>query len=230
MEDGTVGQSLPLGDAILKYCDPDLLAAMRKAEAHLQGIFGKTGPDVAIAKTFVQLAQKAFLDEVRWRLEIGVILLTGVQTLPELQTVRSPIPGAWATAMEFDFAGRTVTCFGHRWIAVTGSLCALETPGEVAEPSVEAVEAAAETAPLEVREAKLPEPSVRSGGRPGFPMKEMVELVRQGGLRQATNKGTATALLKEFVAQFPQRQPPSHRTVVDHVADIYREAERLDRT
>ncbi len=230
MEDGTAAQSLPLSDAILKYCDPELLAAMREAEAHLQSLFGKTGPQVAVAETSVRIAQNAFLHEVRWRIEIGVILLTGVQVRPELQTVRSPIPGAWATAMEFGFAERTVTCFGHRWIAVTGSLCALEPPGKAADASAQAVEAAAGMAPPEVQEAKPSAPDVRSGGRPSFPMQEMIEIARQRGPREATNKGTATALLKEFVARFPQRQPPSHRTVVDHVADIYRAKERLDRT
>lgn len=125
MED-TVPQCLPLNEAILKWCDPDLLAAMRKTEAHLQSLFGKRGSEVVIARSFVQVAQKAFLDDVRWRLEIGVILLTGVQTLPELHTVPSPIPGVWATGMEFDFSNRTIACFGHRWIAVTGSLGTLD--------------------------------------------------------------------------------------------------------
>ncbi len=230
MEDGTDGRFLPLPDAILEWCDPDLLAAMRKAEAHLHGLFGKTGPHVGIARTQVRLAQKEFLDEVRWRLEIGVILLTGVQVLPELQTERTPIPGVWATAMEFDFAGRTVACFGHRWIAVTGSLCALDAPEKVAEASYGAAEAAVGTAPLEAREATPAEPPARSGGRPGFPMQEMVENARQRGARGATNKATATALLRAFVERFPQRQPPSHRTVVDHVAEIYSESQRVDRT
>jgi hypothetical protein len=230
MEDGTAAQSLPLSDAILKYCDPELLAAMKEAEAHLQSLFGKTGPQVAVAETSVRIAQNAFLHEVRWRIEIGVILLTGVQVRPELQTVRSPIPGAWATAMEFDFAGRTVACFGHRWIAVTGSLCALDAPEKVAEASYGAADAAVGTAPSEAREATPAEPPARSGGRPGFPMQEMVEIARQRGAREATNKATATALLRVFVERFPQRQPPSHRTVVDHVAEIYSEVQRVDRT
>ncbi len=229
MEDGTGAESLPLSDAILKYCDPELLAAMREAEAHLQSLFGKTGPHVEIARTQVQLAQKKFLDEVRWRLEIGVILLTGVQVLPELQVERTLIPGVWATAMEFAFAERTVTCFGHRWIAVTGSLCPLEVPEGGAEASCGAAEAAVVTAPLEAGEATPAEPPARSGGRPGFPMQEMTEIARQR-VRDKTNKGTASVLLEEFVRRFPQRQPPSHRTVVDHVAEIYSEAQRVDRT
>ena len=109
-------------NAILALCDPDLLAAMRLAEAHALSLFGKGGPELAIARTQVQIAQKAFLAEVIWRVEIEVILLTGVQTEPELQSVRSKIPSAWATTMTFDFEQRWVTCPGYKWIAVRASL------------------------------------------------------------------------------------------------------------
>lgn len=230
MDDYTDADALPLSDAILKYCDPELLAAMREAEAWLHSLFGETGPLIEVARTQVRLAQDAFLHEVRWRIEIGVILLTGVQVLPELQTVRSPILGSWATAMEFDFRQRTVACFGHRWIAVTGSRCAFEASGEPAAISAEGAEATADAAPSELPRATPPEPPAVSCGRPGFPMDEMVEIARRRGSREATNKGAATALLDEFAARFPGRQPPSYRTVVDHVADIYREAALEART
>jgi hypothetical protein len=133
MDDKAIG-SVPLGAAIKEWSDPELLDAMLKAEDYSRRFPGKAGSEAIVAKTMVELAQKAFLDDVRWRIEIGVILLTGVQTQPEPQTARTAIPGEWATAMQFDIPNRAVTCFGYRWIAVRGTLAIASTPDAAPAP------------------------------------------------------------------------------------------------
>ena len=183
-----------------------------------------------LPETQVQIAQKGFLDEVRWRLEIGVILLTGIQVLPELRTERTAIPGVWATAMEFDFAERSVTCFGYRWIAVTGSLCALEMPEK--SPRLPVKRLRRPRSPLGRRrpkasEAPVAEPPARNGGRPGFPMEEMIEIARKRGAQREDEQRHWIGPVAGVRVRFPERQPPSHRTVVDTVADIYSEAQRV---
>lgn len=140
MVDEADEEELPLADAILKWCDPDLLKKMRDAEAWSQSLGSMPTPSATIASSMVRAAQKEFLHEVRWRLEIGVILLTGIQVEPELQTARSEIPGEWATLMVFDFNQRAVVCQGRKWIAVRGRVARLSQStrtesGELADSS-----------------------------------------------------------------------------------------------
>jgi hypothetical protein len=69
-----------------------------------------------------------------------------------------------------------------------------------------------------------PKPAVpkRPGGRPAFPMEEMVDIARSRlGTRLPNNQKEAEALLADFSRLHRPARPPGIRTVKDHLAAIY---------
>ena len=211
---------LPLKQAMLTWCD-DLLVdryetadlARQLAQDIRQGFrfparerryAGVSTFDLHLVEPWAERlegAKTAVQTDFAARIACREIELTGLQTEPALAADSTSLSPAWAGRMKFNWQNGMVQVGGVRFVEVSG------------------IRKTTPNAP-ETDFGGQPE----RGGRPGFPMNEMVEIARQLDSRESTNKGAASALLNEFKTQFPDRQAPSHRTVVDHVAEIYRKA------
>ena len=224
--DGAGEAPLALKQAMLTWCDDVLVdryetadTARRLAQdirqgfrhpAHERRYAGASTFDLHLVEPWAERlepARVALQADFAARIASGEIELIGLQTEPALAADRTSLSPAWAGRMRFDWRNGTVQVGEVRFVEVSG------------------VRRTTPTAP-ETEAGSQPQ----QGGRPGFPMEEMVEIARRRGSRESTNKGAASALLDEFKAQFPQRRAPSHRTVVDHVTEIYRRAALKART
>lgn len=137
MEECEQPKRLKLREAVIEWCDPDILAAIRGEEgwgtldslARLQWpcLSGpdfprhpKEGIDQIDYPRLDALWKFVTTDFVR-RMEDGDFYLSGVQQAPELTTAERPIPGVWASACKFDFRSSVVTVNGMRFGSVTAS-------------------------------------------------------------------------------------------------------------
>jgi hypothetical protein len=224
---GEAGETpLPLKQAMLTWCDDVLVDRYETADtarqlaqdirqgfrhpAHERRYAGASTFDLHLIEPWAERlepARVALQTDFAARIASGEIELTGSQTEPALAADRTSLSPAWAGRMKFDWRNGTVQVGGVRFVDVSGVRRATPTAPETGSGG-----------------------ESRRGGRPSFPMEEMVEIARRRGSRESTNKGAASALLDEFKVQFPQRRAPSHRTVVDHVAEIYRGAALKART
>ncbi len=241
-------RELSLREALEQWCDPALVERVRSEERQLSEYElnqtsriqltplserrQPTGTSWMVETDLTNwlAAWHALENDLRKRIGAGQFYVWGVQAKPLRLTRPELIPPAWAADMKFDFAVGAITVDEYRYTAI---VCSLDPPlAEQAAEVVAVAQAAAEAAPApsDAPQGTLREPSGRRGGRPGFPLQEMAAIARQRGRREPTNKSEARTLLTEFVQRFPERQPPSHRTVIGHVPKIYSEAKRLDRT
>jgi hypothetical protein len=211
MTDGNKPTTFELTDALREWCSQDRVAALRAADTEWRQAIAPSHGEMAQIRARYDSALAALLDDLRRRLESGEILLRGVQTAPVRQAAPSSIPGSWAVDMVFGTKDSTIECGQYRWIAVRAARP--DTAGSmIRQPAAE-------------NKAESPE-RTGSGGRPTFPIEDMVAIVREGRRKRLTNnKSEADALLAAFALAYPGVRAPAHRTVVDHVAEIYRTAE-----
>ena len=197
--------------ALLEWCDPKLVAAVRATDAEWRNEIAPSHGEARQIEERCERAMAMLVDDLRRRLEHREILLFGVQVAPGRQSQHAEIPGAWAVEMQFDFKEGTIECGEFRWVAV-----------RAARPDA----AGALTQRPAVDDGAEPPERTGSAGRPTFPLQEMVAIVRERRRKRLpNNKSEADALLADFADAYPGVRAPAHRTVVDHVAEIYRTAE-----
>jgi hypothetical protein len=131
------GRRLKLREAVIAWCDQDLISAIRAEEgpSTVQNLARMKWPCLSWVEfprqpsheqggmDFVTLDGLWHLltaDFIR-RMEDGEFYLTGVQQAPELMTSEQPIPGVWASACQFDFKSSVITVNGMRFGSVTAS-------------------------------------------------------------------------------------------------------------
>ena len=227
-------KELPLWNAALAWCEPSLVQELLDAlPGHIQAFGFKpednpfpshavrsyaaswslakivgAGPDPEGATAFRRLqAAHLVAEDFRNRFEAGEIILDGLQVKPQLNTMRSAVPQAWASLLKFDWNNSSLWAADARFIQVTGRRRQVSEAG-AAGP----------------RDGKLRHGRQRSSarGRPPFPMAAMVAIATERrGLRKPNKKQETTELLKAFHERFPNEKPPTHRTVYDHVNEIY---------
>jgi hypothetical protein len=152
MPDGGAPRQLRLREALMEWCDPILVEAVR-AEERLHTAYemlsfrrGRlTSPEESRAararewhvdgNDFSKLidAWKALERDLARRLEAGELFLTGVKLKPELTTEPQPIPGAWAADFAFDFPASVLMIRDMRFGSVTVSR---NRPAAAAGPAV----------------------------------------------------------------------------------------------
>lgn len=139
------GERLPLAKAMLAWCDPALIDAVKAAERrfipfHLNDFYQRTGgvlfrllPDAEVrdpqtegswpsspSYTWLTAAWEAVERDFRHRLTTEIYLM-GVQIAPQPETESRPIPQAWASDASLDLARSALGFAGRRYVAVTAS-------------------------------------------------------------------------------------------------------------
>jgi hypothetical protein len=162
-------------------------------------------------------AWKELEADFRRRVERGEINLIGVSTWPLRETERRPISNLWAADLRFDFRSNLINVVQyqystHRYVAVLARRQE-PRPAAVAQPRA---------APDETSEGGSPGTGSPKRGRPSFPLEMMVQLAAElCGSARPNHKAVAHLLREAFVERFPGAQPPSERTIIDHVPEIY---------
>lgn len=139
-DDEPVGP-LPLRDALLAWCDQGLLMEARQTQQAFTVLSMEAAgrPDLGQARRrdgrdmpyrpaapdertrLHEAAWTRLLRDWRERLQAGAIVMTGVQTEPEVSEKPERIAGIWATDFEFDFLNSALTGLGRRYVAVRAS-------------------------------------------------------------------------------------------------------------
>lgn len=157
----------PLAEAMLEWTDPDLLDAVRTAEAACgpaeletrgrdrietfatprgSGRPGQrpSGSGLPEAVAAVDRAWEAVFEAFRVKVELGEISLRGRMVRPERRTQAQPIPSVWGPELVFDARGATVTVRDQVFATVTAARIWSRDPGiaasEGAGPASEEVE------------------------------------------------------------------------------------------
>jgi hypothetical protein len=142
MAEPTPGDPIPLSDALVRWTNPALVAAVRAEERrHLPYHLGefyrlsaarlRLSPDADLRKPSpgagwagppdmggLLSAWRALERDLRVRLVHGEFHLLGVRAAPVRDEDRSPLPGLWAADFEFDFYAERVGVDRHAWTAV----------------------------------------------------------------------------------------------------------------
>jgi hypothetical protein len=139
---------LPLEDAVVAWCEPGLIAAVRAAERpfapevlmlgerpHLGGGRAEHRPGQRVysdhlrteSHVLSQAWERLILD-FRRLVERESLFLCGVPSASKDGGPRQPIPNAWASDLEFDFVRSTVTRFHVRYVSVRVSLTPVTQP------------------------------------------------------------------------------------------------------
>jgi hypothetical protein len=146
----TEQSGLPLREGLVRWCDKELVEAVRAAEKFFNEVElrergrinlggGNRGMrQVVRNRDAIHFGVKALnhtweclLEDFRRRIEEGQLFLCGVQTLPKRYEVSEPIPSGWATDFEFDFFKNVVrVVMKYRYVAVLVST----TPPESVTP------------------------------------------------------------------------------------------------
>ena len=143
MPDAEPPPQLPMREALIRWCDPQLIERIKRIETDvhrdesrrrkLVRLSDHPGPAVEPNHDGLRVAGQALreiwgelLRDFRQRIERGEIFLLGVSTWPLPETERRPIPSLWAADFWFDVGenrvhvvqhGRTV----HSYVAVTAT-------------------------------------------------------------------------------------------------------------
>ncbi|MFT8247270.1 hypothetical protein [Roseomonas sp. BN140053] len=134
--------TLPLWDALVGWCSPQLLFEIRRHECYFSRdqlraadhpTLGAAGDGRAQLGPTEYQRMRTALGSFWWdlrrdlkrRIERGEVYVQGVQTRPDLRTEPEPIPSVWATDFDFDFEAGSLTVARYRFIAVT---CSLKPP------------------------------------------------------------------------------------------------------
>lgn len=216
-----------LRSALLRLSDTSLAEALLAIEAELahfrrttsghplpgsDGVLTSRDPasrDLAEHKLFdrERRTRAALMGDFVDRLRDGRIILTGLQIQPQLAASRTRLSPDWVPHMVFDWERQAVRVFDAVFIDVQGqpkppaTQRSLKAPGRVS--------------------------GGRPRGRPRFPFDEFVAIIAaRSWKRRQTNKAEANALLRQFSSRYPDRLPPSHRTVLSHVPKLYEEVVR----
>lgn len=232
MDDTGAAERLPLGEAVLKWGDPELLAAAHKADALMIDLGpAPTRREIGLAEDHVIATRQALFEDFRRQVEYGAVQLHGVQTAPTRQASPTLIPGGWAADMEIDFAAGSVVCAKYRWIAVTAS----SAPVAAAQQQPEVVQArdGSGAEPDAGDEGQAP-PAQRRGGRP-----KAEPLIRAAIERHwdyvtslARPAGDASPVWKQIASRLHQRwvtdakagiggPPVAEETVRKHLQRMY---------
>lgn len=138
MAETTTEGPATLLEALKAWCDPNALMFARDTQQpfsaialeaagrpnlgrarHVDSMFGGYRPEAqqdAVQRN--ERAWRALLSDWRQRIEAGEITLTGIQTMPMTQRIRSLVFGPWATEYRYDFLANTLEGIGHAYISV----------------------------------------------------------------------------------------------------------------
>lgn len=166
MDDSNSPGHLRLAEALVRWCAPELVAAVRNAECE------HTAHDLESTDFFTLANQSAWrqplerewmlgppnfsrlfaawdrlLDDFRRRIEQAEIYLEGALSTPDGATQAQAIPNAWAAELKFDFRRNTVSRGDQRYLAITVS----KTPSSWAPVEQQTEEFARRLPPLDDR-------------------------------------------------------------------------------
>ena len=129
--------SLPLREALERWCDPGLVEAVRAQErTFIPYELDQVGSRIQLTArserrepsstswlvdtdyTFLFAAWRDLESDLRLRISHGQIYLLGTQTKPQRRTESEVIPGAWAGDARFDFAAGAIDFGEFRFTAV----------------------------------------------------------------------------------------------------------------
>ncbi len=234
---------LPLWEAALAWCDPALVRELLEAQFEYAQEFQLKPRDNPFPTVFernlaAQLrvaeiagvgqgsrgasagrrlrAAHVVAEDFRRRIGAGEITLTGLRTKPQLEAVRSAVPPLWAKLLVFDWTKGSLRAADAEFVEVTGERGASFRRGTI-DPGG--------PAPARTRPAASEPRVAAKTGRPRFPLGAMAAIaVGRLGKRRSSSKAEAAELLRVFGERFPDRQPPAHRTVCDHLKEIYAQA------
>jgi hypothetical protein len=235
-------EELPLWKAALAWCDPALVRDLRDAFTEYTQAYGfrprenpfpsrfelNASADLLLAEMAGAIQPATSAPDIQWRgaahavtqdfrrrLAAGEVELDGLRVKPQLEMSRSHIPPAWSELIELEWAKETIRAWDTEFVQVRGR--------RGSTPRAQAAEPQAFVAPRR----RSP---TRAKGRPPFPIDKLVRIAAERHeARKPTNKEDATELLKIFRERHPNIQPPAHRTVSDHVAEIYTKAAEAER-
>lgn len=173
-------------------------------------------------------AARAVEDDFRRRFASGEVALAGLRVKPQLDPARTLVPTAWAGLLVFDWRKSALRAADTEFVDVVaerwqgGASVADDPPHAPSTPTAapRRVPCGDERSTASAAPAKGRPPSTK--GRPPFPWDAMVAIASERReARIMNNKAEADALLEIFRTRFPSRRPPAHRTVKDHVGQIY---------
>lgn len=212
----------PLKQALLRLAAPELAREFTEVEAELtrfrQIVAGRRPkelqgvPLIGLDSVGRDLTEHRLLDRKR-RAESAVtadflarvqderVILTGLQTHPQLAAGRVRLSPAWVPHMVFDWERQAVRVAEAVFVDVQG----------------EARKPRAASKPRSVRPK-----AAASRGRPGFPFDRLVEIASSPSWQRANrNMREAEALVAEYRRRHPEEKPPAYSTVLSHVGRIY---------
>jgi hypothetical protein len=218
LPDGT----FPLRLALLELTDPTAAGAFVAAETEMsrfrQIVAGRVPPDlqgkvlIGLDKVSRDLAEHRLADILRRarsavtadflaRVQDGRIILTGLQTHPQLALGRSRLSPEWAPHMIFDWDRQAVRVVENVYVDVQGE--------------------ARRPAPLRKLGSTRPK-AAQGRGRPSFPFDRFVEIASSSTWQRAShNKIEVDRLLSEYRQRYPGSKLPSDSTVMSHIGRIY---------
>lgn len=243
-------RDLPLLEAFSTWQDPDLAARVRKLQVMASGMSHVAPPEdesgltdeqrsrravtlLALAYTpekALELALRDQLVDFRRKIEAGDLEIAGVQTYPERETERRPIPALWASDFSFDFENNKVSVvqfnrvkYMYIAVMVSGPQPPEQAPPETwSMPPDEAAPPPLDDPESDQQSSDVDDTVIGRAGRPPFPMDDFVAIARSRlDRRRPTNKEEAYELLREFERLNPGRKVPAYREVRDHASRIY---------
>ena len=239
-----VGEHLPLREALVSFCDPALIDAVRREERRLtlydhrqtgMPMLGAIGDlrepsqhdwmAAGSSHSAFFAAWKQLQTVFCGRIERQELFLTGVPLAPIATTQAEALPGAWVSQFRFDFDLNVVAMGDKRWGAVGVSTVSVTDALIGAPRSSDEIEAHSPATPkAEAGGGMELEPSVgrKKMGRPALGHVRLVDIATRIP-RANSNKESAGQLLEEF-ARMHAEKPPAFATVVSHTARIYAEA------
>jgi hypothetical protein len=212
----------PLKQALLALTDPALAGAFAAAETEMnrfrQIAAGRIPPDlqgkvlIGLDTVSRDLAEHRLADSLRRarsavtadflaRVQDSRIVLTGLQTQPQLAPGRTRLSPDWAPHMIFDWDRQAVRVVENVFVDVQGEA----------------------RRPAPTRKLPATRPKAAQGrGRPSFPFDLFVEIASTPSWRRAShNKIEVDRLLAEYRQRYPGIKLPSESTVMSHIGRIY---------
>jgi hypothetical protein len=214
--------ALPLTQALLAFSEPEIRYEFTQAEAELVSFKqilagvrprGSTGPLIGLDpigrdltehrllkrhKQAKAVATLAFLD----RVARGDVILTGLQTKPELAPARARLSTDWVRHMVIDWDRHAIRVEQAVFIDVQADLKPTKAPPRVATLG--------------------PKKAARPRGRPGFPLDLFVAIAgAPDWVRVRARQRDTEALIEAFKRHHPTKSPPEFSTVLNHRQRIY---------
>ena len=217
-------ETLPLAEAMIAWSEPALVEAIRRAEARIprrtmtqmdrftleEVVTQRQAPKRWLFRSMnsndetrdLDRAWNRLMGSFRLKIEQGIVRLIGTPPGGAASDLRAALSANRAVQFDLDPGSGSVFMGFSEYMGVTASR---GTEGTIRGG------------------CPAPEGSKRTRGRPKFPLAEFANLAR-GRRRASNNKDEASRLLADFTQRYPGEKLPSHRTVLDHVDDIYMEA------